>query len=172
MCDVQFNSKVLWNKWCLLIHPRFLILVAIIRSRGWMLRWRYGIGREKREHFNSEWTYFKCSRAILSCSFGRNIKITGILYLHKINDNRMTQPLLPHYQMFRGLLGEGFHSRVLLVTTMWEKLSNRNDGERRKVILRRHWSEMIYKGSEIVRHDGNKESAWSVVKALLALQPN
>jgi len=80
-------------------------------------------------------------------TFGRNIKITGILYLHKINENRMTQPPLPHYQMFRRLCGEGFHARVLLVTTMWEKLSNRDDGERRKVILRRHWSEMINNGS-------------------------
>ena len=84
----------------------------------------------------------------------------------------MTQPPLPHYQMFRGLCGEGFHTRVLLVTTMWEKLSNRDDGERRQVILRRHWSEMINNGSEIVSHDGEKQSAWGVVKALLALQTN
>ena len=56
------------------------------------------------------------------------------------------------------------------MTTMWEKLPNRNDGERRKVILRRHWSDMINKGSEIVCHDGKKQSAWSVVKALLDLQ--
>jgi hypothetical protein len=117
-----------------------------------------------------EWIYFKYSRASLSYSFGRKIKITGILYLHKINENRMTQPPLPHYQMFGRLCGEGFHTRVLLVTTMWEKLSNRDDGERRNAILRNHWSEMIDKGSEIVSHDGEKESAWSVVKALLALQ--
>ena len=58
------------------------------------------------------------------------------------------------------------------MTTMWEKLSNQNDGERRKVILRRHWSDMIDKGSEIVSHDGRKQSAWSVVGALLALQTN
>ena len=38
------------------------------------------------------------------------------------------------------------------------------------VVLRRHWSEMIDKGSEIVCHDGEKESAWSVVKDLLSLQ--
>ena len=84
----------------------------------------------------------------------------------------MTQPPLPHYQMFQSLCGEGFHARVLLVTTMWEKLSNRNDGERRKEILKKHWSEMINKGSAVVCHDGAKQSAWNVVKALLALQTN
>jgi len=105
-------------------------------------------------------------------TFGRNIEITGILYLYKINETRMTQPPLPHYQIFGSLCGEGFHTRVLLVTTMWEKLSNRDDGARRQVILRGHWSEMIINGSEIVCHDGKKQSAWGVVKALLALQTN
>lgn len=57
------------------------------------------------------------------------------------------------------------------MTTMWEK-TNRDVGEKRKVILRRHWSEMINKGSDIVCHSGEKESAWGVVKALLALQTN
>ena len=98
--------------------------------------------------------------------------MSGILYLHKINENRMTQPPIPHYQMFGRLCGEGFHTRVLLVTTMWEKLSNRDHGERRQAILRGHWSEMINKGSAIVSHDGEKQSAWDVVKALLALQRN
>ena len=84
----------------------------------------------------------------------------------------MTQPLLPHYQMFGRLCGEGFHTRVLLVTTMWEKLSNRDDGEKRKVFLRKHWGEMLNKGSDIACHNGEKESAWNVVKALLALQMN
>ena len=58
------------------------------------------------------------------------------------------------------------------MTTMWEKLSNRYDGERRKELLRRHWSEMINKGSAVVCHDGEKQSARNVVKVLLALQTN
>lgn len=103
----------------------------------------------------------------MGSSFGKNIKITGILYLYKITENRMTQPPLPHYQMFRRLCGEAFHARVLLVTTMWEKLSNQEDGERRDAILRQHWGEMINKGSAVVCHDGKKESAWGVVKTLV-----
>ena len=53
------------------------------------------------------------------------------------------------------------------MTTMWEKLLNQDDGERRKVILRGHWGEMIKNGSAVVCHDGKKESAWGVVKALV-----
>ena len=58
------------------------------------------------------------------------------------------------------------------MTTMWEKLSNQDDGEKRKVFLRKHWGEMLNKGSDIACHNGEKESAWNVVKALLALQMN
>jgi hypothetical protein len=79
----------------------------------------------------------------------------------------MTQPPLPHYEMFRRLCGEGFHTRVLLVTTMWEKLSNQDDGERRMEILKTHWSEMINNGSAVVSHDGQKQSVWGVVMTLL-----
>jgi len=100
-------------------------------------------------------------------TFGKDIQVTGILYLHRINDNRMTEPPLPYYQIFQRLCGEGFHARVLLVTTMWEKLSDQDAGERRKEILRGHWSEMINNGSAVVCHDGKKESAWGVVKALV-----
>ena len=53
------------------------------------------------------------------------------------------------------------------MTTMWEKLTNRDDGERREEILREHWSGMINNGSAVVCHDGGKQSAWDVVKALL-----
>ena len=104
----------------------------------------------------------------ISC--GKKRKIGGILYLYKINENRMTQPPLPHYQMFQRLCGKGFHTRVLLVTTMWEKLLNQADGERRKEILKRHWSEMIAKGSAVVCHYGDKESAWGVIKALVGTE--
>jgi len=89
---------------------------------------------------------------------GKKGKIRGMLYLYKINENGMTQPLW-------------FHTRVLLVTTMWEKLSNRDDGERRKEILKRHWSEMIDKGSAVVCHYGDQESAWDVIKALVLPPP-
>jgi len=101
---------------------------------------------------------------------GKKRKIGGILYLYKINENRITEPPLPHYQMFQRLCGEGFHTRVLLVTTMWEKLLNQAVGERRKENLKRHWSEMIAKGSAVVCHCGDKESAWGVIKALVGTE--
>ncbi|KAF8811034.1 hypothetical protein BYT27DRAFT_7185143 [Phlegmacium glaucopus] len=97
-------------------------------------------------------------------TFGKKIKVTGVLYLHDITQNRMTQP--PH-QLFQKLCGDGFHARVLLVTTMWEKLKNLNDGERRRKTLEGHWREIIDRGSAVVRHHGTKESAWNVVQTLV-----
>lgn len=97
-------------------------------------------------------------------SFGKNINVTGILYLYNITQNRMTQP--PH-ELFQKLCGDGFHARVLLVTTMWEKLKNRDDGVRREKGLKEHWNEMMIKGSAVVRHWGTKKSAWDVVETLV-----
>lgn len=50
---------------------------------------------------------------------------------------------------------------------MWEKLLNRDDGERREGDLERTLGEMINNGSAVVCHNGKKESAWGVVKALV-----
>ena len=83
----------------------------------------------------------------------------------------MTQAPYVNYQMFERLCGEGFHPRVLLVTTMWEKLKDQNDGKRMmQEITQKYWNEMIAGGSKVLRHDGTQESARNVVRSLLGIQ--
>ncbi|KAF8811584.1 hypothetical protein BYT27DRAFT_7183861 [Phlegmacium glaucopus] len=101
----------------------------------------------------------------LKRAFGKRIKVTGILYLHNITDNRLTEPPLPHYEMFRKLCGKEYPGSVILVLTMWEKVDP-EIGQRRKEYLTNHWKKMISGKAAVYCHDGTKQSAWEAVKAL------
>ena len=84
----------------------------------------------------------------------------GILYLYKIDQNRMTDPPRLHFERFKRLWGNDYTGHVLLVATMSEKVKEeiRKD---RKAELMAHW------GGVVVEHDGTKESARSIVNTLL-----
>jgi len=80
--------------------------------------------------------------------FGKKIKITGILYLHRINDKPYDATSSPSLSYIPKIMWERISCSSAIGNTMWEKLSNQDDGERRMVILRGHWSDMINKGSQ------------------------
>jgi hypothetical protein len=97
-------------------------------------------------------------------SFGKKIKVTGILFLHNISQNRLTEPL-PHYEIFKKLCGNQYPESVVLVSTMCEKVEPATCKDRREY-LTAHWEKMMGKGAAVYSHYGTKESAWKVVSAL------
>ena len=98
---------------------------------------------------------------------GANRKHTGILYLHSMTDNRLTEPLL-HYEIFKKLCGSGslpVAASVLFVLTMCEKV-NPETCQNRREYLTNHWKEMMGEKARVCSHYGTKQSAWDVVAAL------
>ena len=92
---------------------------------------------------------------------GERVRVDGILYLYKIDQNRMTGPPRPYFEMFKKLCGDDYTGRVLLVATMWEIVKRKEVREARKASLTDHWGEMV------MEHHGTKESAWKIVNTLL-----
>ncbi|KAJ3574180.1 hypothetical protein NP233_g1925 [Leucocoprinus birnbaumii] len=56
----------------------------------------------------------------------RNIRLRGVLYLHRITDNRMAGTPLKNLEIFEKICGPKWFSRVVLVTTMWDELGSEN----------------------------------------------
>ncbi|XP_006459426.1 hypothetical protein AGABI2DRAFT_134872, partial [Agaricus bisporus var. bisporus H97] len=96
------------------------------------------------------------------------LKLCGILYLHRISDNRMGGTTLKNLDMFQKLCGKDHFKRVILTTTMWpEDTSDVKDAEGREEELRNeYWKFMIDKGSCIERFDGTQASAWSILDSV------
>ncbi|TLD22138.1 hypothetical protein PspLS_08118 [Pyricularia sp. CBS 133598] len=112
----------------------------------------------------------------LGTSYAQNVFIHGILYLHRITDNRVSGSAKRNFEMFRALCGEASYANVSLITTMWTD-KGRKDQLRREAELRRDpkfFGSIISGGASLLRHGeyGNdplqlRDSALSIVRQLI-----
>ncbi|KAF9449500.1 hypothetical protein P691DRAFT_667336 [Macrolepiota fuliginosa MF-IS2] len=100
--------------------------------------------------------------------YRKKIKLTGILYLHRITDNRMAGTPLRNLRVFGEFCGDVAMCRVVLVTTMWDKLRQPEAGKKREDELRENfWKGMLEKGSTIARFDNTLNSAEKIIQGLI-----
>ncbi|KAF9449507.1 hypothetical protein P691DRAFT_852465 [Macrolepiota fuliginosa MF-IS2] len=104
----------------------------------------------------------------LEKTYRKKIKLTGILYLHRITDNRMAGTPLRNLRLFGELCGDVAMGRVALVTTMWDKLRRPEAGEKRENELRENfWRGMLEKGSTVSRFDNTLNGAEEIIQGLI-----
>lgn len=98
--------------------------------------------------------------------------LSGIIYLHPINHNRMDGPSTQNIRMFRKLCGERSMRNVILATTMWhdEEPSVRLE-EREQGLKDDFWKDMINSGSKVFRYTNTKRSAASIIPELVGNEP-
>ncbi|MCJ1255261.1 hypothetical protein MMC24_003077 [Lignoscripta atroalba] len=106
--------------------------------------------------------------------YSKKVKLAGMLYLHRITDVRMQGSALKNVHMFKELCGEGSLSTVVLATTMWNvlgqsRLSHEAAVERENELVQNDnfWGYMAKKGSSVVRHLGDTESAQNIISILV-----
>jgi hypothetical protein len=105
---------------------------------------------------------------ILTCRFYSRVqRVAGILYLHKILDNRITAPSASIMAALGGFGGEGVSSsRILLMTTMWDNVRPEVGAVREREIMTRYWSNMLSSGSSIIRFETAKD-VWTAVDSII-----
>lgn len=104
----------------------------------------------------------------LEKTYERNIKLSGLVYLHRITDNRMGGNPCKNVRMFGELCGELAMTQVVLVTTMWERVVPRIGEERQKELADIYWKSLVDRGSSIDRlKKATYEEAWAVVGAVV-----
>ncbi|UKZ61156.1 uncharacterized protein TrAtP1_002426 [Trichoderma atroviride] len=102
----------------------------------------------------------------LNISHEAKIKLAGIIYLHRISDNRLGGAAMKNLRMFKRLCGRDSLACVVLATTMWNKADLLVDEQREKELLNRpdFWADMVKQGSQVFRHDNGRESATTIMK--------
>jgi hypothetical protein len=99
-------------------------------------------------------------------SYARDITISGLLFLHRISDNRMSGTPLKNLMMFQKLCGTAALMNVILVTTMWDTVDENTGLKREQELRSDFWKSMLELGCRMVRFDNNFDSAWGIVKLL------
>ena len=104
----------------------------------------------------------------LNASYNNRVLLHGIIYLHRIADVRMQGSAKKNLLMFKKLCGEDALRKVVLVTTMWDKVLPREAELREKELIDtpEFWGFMVLKGSVTYRHDNTVESAVQIIERL------
>jgi hypothetical protein len=89
--------------------------------------------------------------------------VAGILYVHRISDNRMQGTSLKTLRLLVNLCGVNAMSSVCLVTTMWDEVAEATGVRREAELEERFWKEMMDNGCKNRRFDNTFDSAWDSV---------
>jgi hypothetical protein len=106
----------------------------------------------------------------MNVRYNSDLKLNGIIYLHRITDSKIQGNATKHIKMFRKLVGSTAMKNILLLTTMWEKEEISIGQQREEELERDFWSDLLQLKARICRHSKNtKQSAFEILDLLLWL---
>ncbi|KAF4582668.1 hypothetical protein EYR40_002591 [Pleurotus pulmonarius] len=103
----------------------------------------------------------------LKSTYERNVKLAGILYFHRISDNRMAGTPLKNLHMFEKLCGKTALKNIILTTTMWDEVEGKTGEQREEELKKHYWKSMISQGSTAMRFENTEQSAWNIIDAIV-----
>lgn len=106
----------------------------------------------------------------LAVAYKQEMKLSGIIYLHPISDNRVTHHTTKNLEMFRKLTGEKNLKNVTLATTMWDKVSEEEGLRREEELKTKFWKLLVAMGARTDRA-GGPQAARRISSALLGNKP-
>ncbi|KAI6141093.1 P-loop containing nucleoside triphosphate hydrolase protein [Pisolithus tinctorius] len=107
----------------------------------------------------------------LNAIYRKNVKLSGILYFHRISDYRIREAPSRSYQIFKELCGRDTCKNVIFVTTMWDEVSEEVGSQREQELQSDFWRAMIKLGSTTHRFEGTAESARKIINSVSISPP-
>jgi len=95
------------------------------------------------------------------------IGLAGIIYLHRINDNRMQGSAQTNLHLLTELCGDDFLKHVILVTTMWDCTEEKIGLAREEMLKTKFWKPLIDKKATVERFRDDRYSAGIIISKLL-----
>jgi hypothetical protein len=89
----------------------------------------------------------------LSVSFANNVRINGIVYLHRISDNRLGNASLRNLRMFKKLAGKRTFMNTAIATTMWQNNEYQLGLQRERELMDNvdYFGDMLSEGAKYFR---------------------
>ena len=106
----------------------------------------------------------------LSTAYTADLKLTGIIYLHRILDVKIGGTAMKNLRMFKKLCGDDSLGSVVLATTFWGMTKPEIEQSREAQLTTRSdfWGHFIQKGSKVFRQDQGRESAAKIIDYLVS----
>ncbi|KIK51367.1 hypothetical protein GYMLUDRAFT_234181 [Collybiopsis luxurians FD-317 M1] len=106
----------------------------------------------------------------IACAYKNNIKLAGVLYLHRISDNRITGVTKRNIKMFHNLCGYDAMKNIAVITTRWDLVTETEGASREREIRTNpsFFKDAITNGAGLIRHLTNTtHSAQEILSDLI-----
>lgn len=100
------------------------------------------------------------------------LSLAGIIYLHRITDNRMLGSAQRNIRLLDAMCGDDFLKHVILVTTMWDCTEESIAFAREDTLRNNYWKPLIEKKATTERFGGEKTQAREIIRKLLEHPPS
>ncbi len=99
------------------------------------------------------------------------MKLSGLIYVHRISDFRMGGVSSRNFRMFHKLCGDDTLKNVVIVTNMWGEVDQAK-GEMREAELKKFFFKpALDKGAQMLRHDNTVESTYNILRHIIQNHP-
>lgn len=98
-------------------------------------------------------------------------KLAGIVYIHRISDDRFTGISVRNFKMFRKLCGESTLKNVVLMTNMWGRVEKDVGEGREKELAEVYFKIALEKGAQLARHHNTTQSAHEIIRRIMKNDP-
>ncbi|KAL8822685.1 MAG: hypothetical protein Q9191_006585 [Dirinaria sp. TL-2023a] len=94
--------------------------------------------------------------------------LTGVILLQPVTGNKIQGNETRRLRLFKKILGEEAYSHVIIATTMWSGLNDREAGVK-QVDQRKdkYWDDLIKGGASVVEHDNSGTTAIEIIRMLI-----
>jgi len=99
-------------------------------------------------------------------SYSKKQTLAAVIYLHRISDNRVDECACTNFQRLTGLCAQKAIPNVVIITTMWKKVSEKEGTDREEELKQKFWDEMLANGCRTERFEDTYESAWDITGSL------
>ncbi|KAI0955752.1 hypothetical protein AcV7_006331 [Taiwanofungus camphoratus] len=106
-------------------------------------------------------------------SYENKRKISGVIYMHRISDFRMTGISRRNFSMFKKLCGDETLKNVAIVTNMWGEVSEERGLARERELVTDDilFKRVLEKGAQMMRHNNTYQSALVILEQLINNHP-
>ncbi|KAI0925666.1 hypothetical protein AcV5_008344 [Taiwanofungus camphoratus] len=109
----------------------------------------------------------------LSDAYRKKVQLNGIIYLHRISDNRMGGSAMRNFNLFRDICGEAALSNSAIVLNMWDEVSRDVREARERELFEKDifFKPAITAGASKFYHENSVPSAHTIIRYLAAKHP-
>ena len=103
--------------------------------------------------------------------YSAGAKLAGVIYVHRISDDKFGGLAVKNFRMFRELCGEKTLKNVILMTNMWGRIPLPQGADREQQLKVKYFNTAIEKGAQLCRHYNTPESARVILRKILENKP-